>query len=298
MTALKDIGHYVHAIEIGADDFITRPVNPTVLRSRVSGYLRTKRLSDEVDRLNRLKEDLTRMIVHDLNSPMCSLMITLGLLKRRTDFSPEIMELVDEALRSAQDASRLINNLLGIEKLESGTLQMQPQPVDIPSLVGRAIDVQSFALQKAGLKVLSDGPALQECWCDKDLISRVIQNLISNAIKFATKNTEIAINWEDDNGNSVLSVSNHGPTIGNENQVKIFDRFAQLENRPDIARKGCGLGLSFCKMVMEAHGGSISIQSPPTGWDDGVRFQIRLPSRCPIPHEKRRERSESQPVEN
>lgn len=283
VTALDDVDDYVHAIDEGADDFITKPVNATVLKARVRGYLRNKKLNDEVLRLNQLKKDLTRMIVHDLRSPMSAIIGYIDLLKHTAEMSSKTEGMVDTLMNAAQDASMLIDNLLGVEKLESGTLKINPRDTNLAELINHEIELYNAELLKHNITVRSEVSNELVCQCDHDLIKRVIQNLLGNAIKFSPDGGEILIGWKKLNNSIMFGICNHGPVIPPEDASKIFSKFAQIDDRPEIARRGVGLGLTFCKMAIDAHNGKISIISPPEGWEDGARFEVSLPLNA-VPH--------------
>ncbi len=277
ITSLNDVDDYVRAIDSGADDFITKPVNATALLARIKGFLRNKQLSDKVKQLNRFKNDLTRMIVHDLRGPMTGILGYLDLSINSDSISPTVRAYLQNALSSAHDASGLIDNLLGIEKLESGTLTLNPEPVHILSLVQHNIDVQNANIMSCNLKIELQGPRDLIYRCDQNLMNRVIQNMLVNAIKFSPENSVIKIEWESNSREFDYSVTNHGEIIDPENQAVIFDKFAQLDDRPALSRGGVGLGLAFCKMAVGAHGGSMELVSPAPGFEDGVKFIAKLP---------------------
>ncbi|MBD3217744.1 MAG: response regulator [candidate division Zixibacteria bacterium] len=277
ITSLNEVDDYVRAVDSGADDFITKPVNATAILARIKGFLRNKQLSDKVKHINRFKNDLTRMIVHDLRGPMTGIMGYLDLSMNSDSISSKVREYLQNALSSAHDVSGLIDNLLGIEKLESGTLTLNPEPVHIPSLIQHNIDVQNANIIQSSLKVELQGPRDLICRCDQNLMNRVIQNMLVNAIKFSPENSVIKIEWESNSREFNYSVTNHGESIDPEYQAVIFNKFAQLDDRPALSRGGVGLGLAFCKMAVDAHGGSMELVSPATGFEDGVQFIAKLP---------------------
>ncbi|MBD3234246.1 MAG: response regulator [candidate division Zixibacteria bacterium] len=277
ITALDDTEHHVGAIEAGADDFIPKPVNESVLMARVRGYLKTKQLSDEVKRLMEFKRNLTNMVVHDLNNPLTSIIGNLDLIKTDENIDDSLRPLIDRAYTAAQNAAKMLENLLSIERMESGMLELNPRVTNIADLVKHVAQLQETNFLKKGLSVKLEGKENLEVECDPDLLERIFQNLLNNAIKFAPDESEIEIHWKENPNDFHLSVANHGPTIPQEQQKNVFDKFAQVENRPEITRKGYGLGLAFCKMAIEAHSGSIKVTSPVPDWEDGVQLEIRIP---------------------
>ncbi len=277
ITALDDTEHHVEAIEAGADDFIPKPVNESVLMARVRGYLKTKQLSDEVKRLIEFKRNLTNMVVHDLNNPLTSIIGNLDLMKTGNNLNDDLHPLIDRAYAAAQNAAKMLENLLSIEKMESGMLELKPEVTNIVDIIKQVAQLQESSFLKKGLSVKLQGQDMVECVCDPYLFERIIENLLNNAAKFAPDESEIEIQWKENPDDFSLSITNHGLTIPKDQQKNIFDKFAQVDNRPEITRKGYGLGLAFCKMATEAHSGSIKVASPVPNWEDGVRLEVRIP---------------------
>lgn len=276
LTALDQANDHARALDMGADDFMTKPFNPTILQARLRSYIRAKRLADEVRDLQALKTDLTRMIVHDLNGPVFGVMGYLDLIAMSPDLPEKAARQLGAARRSAQEISRMIANLLDIDRMEAGHLHPRPVPFDWPTLIAEAIEPLRPAWEARELTLDLKGPQSEMAKGDKDLLRRVVQNLVGNAVKFADPDHPVRIRWSLD-GALRFAVANRGRSIAPQDQPRIFDKFAQVGDRPDAARQGCGLGLAFCRMAVEAHGGHIELASPPENWPDGVEFSMHIP---------------------
>ena len=239
---------------------------------------RTKELSTAYANLRRaeaMRDDLTNMIIHDLRSPLTAIAASIEILPRF--LNPESRSRV---INSAQAANRrmtgLIDDLLTVSKIEAGelTLQRQNTPVE-PLLADRLEAFASQAAKEEKTLTLACPPDLSAN-IDSPLISRVLDNLLGNALKYTKRNGKIQIlAGDDNNGRVTISVRDDGEGIPDEYKARIFDKFMQAPNANEAPiRKGTGLGLTFCRLVVESHGGQIQVADAPGG---GSEFSFWLP---------------------
>lgn len=239
---------------------------------------RTKELSTAYSNLRRaeaMRDDLTNMIIHDLRSPLTAIAASIEILPRF--LNPESRSRV---INSAQAANRrmtgLIDDLLTVSKIEAGelTLQRQNTPVE-PLLADRLEAFAAQATHEEKNLTLTCPPGLSAN-IDPSLISRVLDNLLGNALKYTERNGKIQIlACEDNNGRVFISVRDDGEGIPDEYKARIFDKFVQAPNANEAPlRKGTGLGLTFCRLVVESHGGQIQVADAPGG---GSEFSFWLP---------------------
>jgi NtrC-family two-component system sensor histidine kinase KinB len=226
--------------------------------------------------LERMREDLTHMIVHDLRNPLGSMMSSLQLIHTafiEQDETVPVMKLVRIAMRSGDKLYRLINSLLDLGRLEAGETELQKELVSADSLVQEAIEqIQPLALNRGQTLVAQVRPGLPRVPADRELILRVLTNLLDNAVKFTPKEGHIALSVERVGEEMQFTVSDTGRGIPPESIRRVFDRFVRLDNAKAI--KGTGLGLSFCKVAVEAHGGHIWVESE---LGHGATFHFALP---------------------
>lgn len=226
------------------------------------------------DRL-RNHEDQTRMIVHDMRAPLHTLLISIRALQRQR-FDPEGQkELLNVAVDSASYLLNLTETVLDSARLETSAWSLKRQPVRLHALVQAVCDPLEMAARpdQARLRrAVSD--ELPQIWLDRMLMERVLTNLITNAIKYTPANGEIRVSAKlvHDGYALELSVSDTGQGIAPEALAHIFERFYQA-NESD-RRRGTGLGLYFCRLAIEAHGGSIAAQSV---LGQGSTFTLLLP---------------------
>lgn len=277
ITALDDVEDYVRAIELGADDFLVKPVNPHILLARVKSYIKSKRQADDITRLNQLKHDLTHMIVHDLKNPMTAVIAQLELLLFTGSLEDSFEQAIRNCLSSTEEMHGLIENILRIEKMESGEMRLDLSTVDVARLTRQVIASHSAKCELRRLRIISRMPDELLCTCDLELVRRILQNLFTNALKFAPEDSAVEIVAGKNVNHIYMWIANRGPAIPQDQAEKVFDKFTQVEGGLMGAPEGVGLGLAFCRLAVDAHGGTIRLVSPPEGWPDGVRFEITLP---------------------
>jgi signal transduction histidine kinase len=228
----------------------------------------------QVIELEGLRDALIHMIIHDLRTPLTSIIGGLQTVVD-TEYEEEITrEFVPTALSSADVLLEMVNTLLDINKMESGQMQLELAPLDIVALAAAAVgQVQDLARtrgQDLRNEVTQDCPGIS---ADAEKVRRVLVNLTSNAIKFTPDGGFITVRAACDDEGLLLSVADNGPGIPEEYREKIFEKFGQVEGRKSRL-PSTGLGLTFCRMVAEAHGGHIWVESTV---GEGSTFYVRLP---------------------
>ncbi len=220
------------------------------------------------------RADMTSLIVHDLKTPLTSIFLNFDLMLggRLGPISDIQKQRMGYARRSAENMVSLIDNLLDVEKIEAGSLDLARMPCDLRSLLTGSIDAvrglseeQKIALSSA---IADDLPLVR---VDATLMRRVMQNLLGNAIKFTPENGHIHVEALVDHEAVVIRTSDSGPGVPANERDHIFEKFQQAKN---TVRGGYGLGLTLCKLVVEAHGGRIWVEDAPGG---GSRFVFSLP---------------------
>jgi NtrC-family two-component system sensor histidine kinase KinB len=226
--------------------------------------------------LEQMREDVTHMIVHDLRNPLGSIMSSLQLIHAASiedDETLPVMQLSRIAIRSGQKMYRLIESLLDLGRLDAGETELKKTPVNPEALAREAIEqIQPLTLNRKQTLTMQSGRDVPEIPADRDLILRVLTNLLDNAVKFTPREGHITLQIERREEGVLFAVSDTGLGISPEYRERIFDRFARPEHAKGI--KGTGLGLAFCKLAVEAHGGRIWVESEP---DQGTTFYFILP---------------------
>jgi signal transduction histidine kinase len=221
--------------------------------------------------LQQLRDDLTNTIVHDLRSPLTSILGSLYMLEEMvTPDKPDSDERqsVSISMRSAQRMLDLVNSLLDISKLKSGQALIEPKPVPLLNVVEAAVEHLSPLAEDSGIMIVHFVPSdLPLVLIDREKIHRVLINLIDNALKFTPQGGHVTIlaeRWRDDPAFVRCAVRDTGPGVPPEFRARIFERFVQIADQIG-RRRGSGLGLSFCHLAVEAHGGQIWVDDAPGG---------------------------------
>lgn len=229
----------------------------------------------ELKRSEALRNDLTQMIVHDLRNPLSAAFANLSLLEKaldRPDLAGQRTRFLANVRRSSQAMATLIDTLLDINRMEAGELPLNRQPVAIAELLQAGAEQAAGVAEQQGKHIrVETPPDLPQALVDRDLIGRVIHNLVQNALKYTAPGGHITLAARAENGHLVVSVQDDGEGIPPEYHAHIFEKFVQVNK---AARNGSGLGLAFCRLAVEAHGGRISVESQP---HQGSTFTFTLP---------------------
>lgn len=225
-----------------------------------------------------MRDDLTHMIVHDLRTPLTTISASLGLLQRLPENGREDLQerVVERTTRAAQQLDGMIDDILTVSKIESGELRPHIEKVLLDRLLAERLDpfyVQAAAEEKTLKLVCHDN---LEVPLDPRLTSRVVDNLVNNAFKYTQPGGQITVSAYRGNGSIYLSVRDDGEGIPDDYKEYIFQKFSQVPGSAGRAmRKGTGLGLAFCHLVVRAHEGRIWVEDAPGG---GSEFKITLPA--------------------
>ena len=229
--------------------------------------------------LEQMREDLTAMLFHDLQSPLGNVISSLELVIEDLpqNSSPMLVEMVDVAMKSSERLQRLVKSLLDINRLEAGHPVSNLGRVSVRDLLEDAQDTLQATIDRRAIQVVRELPSLvPDVYVDEDMIRRVVINLMDNALKYNQDGQEIAMAVSlptDENPMVTIAISDQGPGIPLKDRDVVFEKFRRLpENQ---ARKGMGLGLAFCRLAVEAHGGRIWADAGPKG---GARFSFTVPT--------------------
>jgi signal transduction histidine kinase len=234
----------------------------------------------EAARHEQLRRDLAAMTYHDMRNPLQNIQISLAGLERLLSNSEKSLlgDMIRLAERSSEQITRMVRSLLDIERLEQGRTMLNVQPTTLDSLFGEAVDMVRPIAEEAGqtLKYEID-PNLPALQIDGDMIQRVVTNLMENAIKHTPASGSITVTVRLITDTIRISVADTGPGVPRHFKDEIFDKFFRIKysNAPN----GVGLGLAFCRLAVEAHGGRIWVESEP---GSGAVFAFTLPATASV----------------
>lgn len=284
VTSLDAREDRLAGIGAGANDFLTKPIDSGDLLLRVRNAVTTKRLYNEVTRqykelkeLEAARDSLTHMIVHDLRSPLTGLQGYLDLLRMAAlaGTSSEVLEYARDANAIAAQLKEMVSQVLDVSRLESGQMPLTKVETDLMALLPTA--VATLGPPPVGTRVMYDRPEHPVLvTCDPDVLGRVLANLVGNAFKFVPRDGQVRIGLEARNGDAHITVTDNGPGVPPEYHEVIFQKFAQAPAGRAVVVRSSGVGLSFCRLAVEAHGGRIGVENAESG---GARFWVKLPRR-------------------
>ena len=291
ISALNEMDSVVRCIEMGADDYLCKPFDPPLLKARIGACLEKKRARDRevglydqlqqnykrLQELEKLRDDLMNMIVHDLRTPLTSVIAGLHSISTVGDLNADQHEMVGISISGGETLLGMINDLLDVDKLESGSMQLDYVVLSAADLVASAVrQVASLADNKNLTLVQQVSDGLPPLLGDDDKLRRVLENVLGNAIKFTPSGGRVTI--EALQGSESLTilfiVSDTGEGIPHEAISRIFEKSGQGGTGQGGRTMSTGLGLAFCKLVAQAHGGRIDVVSTPGA---GSRFSVTLP---------------------
>jgi len=281
VTAKGETEDETKGLALGAVDYISKPITPAIVLARVETHLEVNRQRQNIEKsysklqeLEALRDNLVHMVVHDMRGPLSLMNGHLEILKMGSDFKDKELRHMDAITRSCDGLIEMVSTLLDVSRFDNDEMPLQMEVQNIVQLVKETA---------APYQALGDGPSVViessfdtlPLLCDQSIIERVITNLIGNAVKFTPKDGTVSLALEKTDQEVKISVSDTGPGISPEFHEKIFEKFGQVEMENKSRKYSTGFGLTFCKLAVEAHGGTIGVDSEV---GKGSIFWFRLPN--------------------
>ncbi|MEY2936048.1 MAG: hypothetical protein RL033_6797 [Pseudomonadota bacterium] len=300
LTALTETDCRVNAFNVGGVDYITKPFQLDEVYARIRTHLRLRRLQAELEERNRtlqesnerlralekLRDDLIHMVVHDMRSPLSNILIMLEMLAGDLpEDAPERMHKdVAVARTSTRELVEMARQLLDINRMEQRSMPLDLEPHGLFALIDQSLTEMSHLARVSSVRLEQRGGD-QTVRCDEAIVRRILNNLLSNGIKHAPRESAVVIHTERDGERFArISVVDQGQGIPEEFRSRIFQKFEQVEARRSKKYHSVGLGLAFCRLATEAHGGQIGVNDSDEhrvvegpGVEPGTRFWFTLP---------------------
>ncbi len=287
ISALLEASEKVKAFQSGGADYITKPFQFDEVEARVKAHLeryrqriRLKEQHESLQRLEQLRDGLTHMIAHDMRSPLTVVHACLEMIDLKCDGRmPELRPTLQRARHNTQRLADMITQMLDISRLESGQMPLDKKPTDLVAMAGELKETLCCSNGSIHIHIHASGPVT--ALCDQEIISRVLVNLMGNALKFIPKGGTVNVYLEREGLFAGVRVIDNGPGIPEALKPHVFEKFQQGESGD--RKKGAGLGLAFCKLAVEAHQGQIGVKDAPRdgaeedGDSKGCEFWFKLP---------------------
>ena len=282
-TGLSDMDALARAYDAGASDYIVKPLRQVELLSRahhhIDDYHRKQEAKNRIVSLNKQNESKTKFLgvaSHDLRNPLVSIRGISQYLETEK-FGPlneGQRELVHTIVEASESMLSLVEDLLDVSMFETGQMRLSLERQTLESLVDQAVNLHSAAANAKHISLSKEAKTSDsESEFDRKLVSRVIDNLVSNAIKFSPSETAIRLVVESDNERVYLKVEDEGPGIPKDEFDKLFKEFGRTSNLPTGGESSSGIGLYVCQRIVRSHGGEISVENRSS---KGTRFTVAL----------------------
>ncbi|MGE0402391.1 MAG: response regulator [Kofleriaceae bacterium] len=282
VTAQREIAIFDKALQVGGDDFLTKPFRPSELVVRVQTAMRLRRLAgerselyaevkhqrDDLQRLQLQKEQLTAFLVHDLKNPVNSIELQAERVARDPAASERGRSAAAAIRNETRALMRMILNLLDLSRSDEGRLVPQRTSIDLDAHVTVVFEELRPAAAAAGVELVADVAAVRELVADPSLLQRILTNLVENAIRHAPEGTSVRVSATHVDDATQLRVIDQGCGVAEDLRARVFQRFES-----EGGTRNRGLGLSFCQAAAQAHGGEIWIEDATPG----AVFCMRIP---------------------
>ena len=232
----------------------------------------------ERNKVERMKDEFISVVSHELRTPLTAIRGSLRLVGGGVTgpLPARAQRMVEIAVSNTDRLVRLINDILDIERIESGAVMMEPEALEASELIEQAAATFELAAAEAEVE-LSVSCAPAQVWADRDRVLQTLINLLSNALKFSPRGTTVRLTAESRGDHVVLRVADQGRGIPADRLVSVFHRFEQVDSSDSRAKGGTGLGLAICRSIVEQHGGDIWVESE---LGTGSTFSFTLPLRA------------------
>lgn len=282
VSALAEKQNMVQGLQMGANDYMPKPIDATMVQARVNAQLQMKRAYDmqqqanlELKRADMLKNKLLSIASHDLKAPLSSIYMAESLMRQMTDQSDPTMAAVLDTMKMTLDhMNQIIVEFLDMASLQNGAITVDIQPVDLQPIVVDVINHYRMQSREKGSVIIPpDGNASAQA--DPARLRQILSNLVSNALKYSPPNSQINIDIIHEDESCVIEVHDQGAGIPEAERELLFTEFGKLSTRPTGEEGSTGLGLWIVKQMTEMMNGRVGVYCPDTG---GSVFWIELPT--------------------
>ena len=276
-TALSEVENVVLALDAGANDYITKPIEFEILLARLKAHLRVKELTAERDRLAEQRDDFLAIVSHDLKNPIGAIMGFSKLLPRFIDegaLSERGRDMLSRIETNADTMLRMVEDYLDLANLEAGTIQLTKGELSTSILLAKLVDIHRSQADAKQIQLVLDASVEATIRTDGDRLRQILDNFVTNALKFSPVGSTVTIDSVEASGFVVITVSDEGPGLTAEDQKNLFQKFSRLTASPTAGEKSSGVGLYSARLLADALGATLGARNRDTG---GASFWLRLP---------------------
>jgi two-component system, sensor histidine kinase and response regulator len=284
VTAKSEADDVVMGFDAGGVDYLTKPFRPKEVVARIRTHLsnqqlveQQKMLVEQLSKANAAKDRFLGMCAHDLRNPLSSIRGLAELMDENAigTLTPEQKEVVQTIHGASQSMLQLVNELLDVATIEAGHLKLDKEPTSVVEIVERSVYLSNIEAAKKNTRIemvkATNDPMVE---IDRNKIRQVVDNLISNAVKYSPKGSVITVIIHSDDVVAGFAVRDNGPGIPDNERHKLFKDYGRLSAQPTGGEKSTGLGLAICRKIVEAHNGTIGVENIP---GRGCEFFVSLP---------------------
>ncbi len=281
LTGDERLETHAEAFRAGGDDFLRKPVFHAELIVRVRSLMRLKRLQSEIlaerDALidaQKQREQLFEFIVHDLKNPLAAIQAGMDLLCDNPDSAPSLQHPLLRIRETAKGMNRMVHNILDLARAEQMGLEVRPQRLVLHEWIPNLLLEVEYRAQRLTQSIQWACPRGMEVDADPDLLRRLLLNLLDNALKYSPQGSQTLVEAGRAEGGVFFRVSDQGQGVPEHLRDVLFDKYIRLEDEATATRSSSGLGLTFCRVVAEAHGGRIWVEE---NQPRGSVFTVEIP---------------------
>jgi signal transduction histidine kinase len=284
VTAKSEADDIVMGFDAGGVDYLTKPFRPKEVVARIRTHLsnqqlveQQKLLVDQLSKANAAKDRFLGMCAHDLRNPLSSIRGLAELMDENAigELTAEQREIVQTIHGASQSMLQLVNELLDVATIEAGHLKLAKEPTSVVEIVERSVYLSNIEAAKKNTHiemVKANGDPVVDV--DRNKIRQVVDNLISNAVKYSPRGSVITVMIHSNESVAGFAVRDNGPGIPESERHKLFKDYGRLSALPTDGEKSTGLGLAICRKIVEAHDGTIGVENIP---GRGCEFVVSLP---------------------
>ncbi len=284
ITAKVQSDDVVEGLTAGGVDYLPKPFKPKEVIARIRTHLQNqllveqqKKLVAELSHANSAKNKFLGMAAHDLRNPLASIRGLSEFLRDGAvgELTPDQLDLINTIHGASQSMLDMVNELLDVATIESGELRILPEVGELAAVIEKSVYLRSIDASKKQTTIeFTQGDLNPVASIDSAKMQQVVDNLISNAVKYSPPGSVVRVELHADAKGVGFSVKDQGPGIPENERHRLFKDFSRLSVRPTGGEKSTGLGLAICRKIVEAHHGTIIAQNLPTR---GCEFRVTLP---------------------